>query len=97
LRGDAARYGGSTCSGIGQFVLTGRTSKVFERGITDLQATEVLSSLVEARLISTAAAVEIGELNRIILPPADGAAEERARRTLIERKAVTARAGKRHS
>jgi hypothetical protein len=67
-----------------------------ERWIADLLLAEVLSGLVEAWLISAGAIVGIGELNRIILPPADWAAEECARRALVQRKAGATRAGKGH-
>ena len=67
-----------------------------ERWIADLLLAEVLSGLGEAWLISAAAKVGIGELNRIILPPADWAAEECARRILVQSKAVATRTGKGH-
>jgi len=69
---------------------------VFERRIADLNGAEVLPSFIETGTIGTAAITGIGELNRVILPPADGAAEKRARWALIQRKAVAARAGKSH-
>lgn len=67
-----------------------------ERWIAYLLLAEILSGLLEAWLISAAAIVGIGELNRIILPPADWAAEECARRARVQSKAVATRAGKGH-